>query len=365
MTQSFIIESAALRAGASAVRSVVQATRAIPILNNLRMDADGSSVRLLATNQDCWAEITLPAAVNEPFSTTVNASLLGDIAARAPEGAQVEITLTESGATAKCGRARFRLPTLPVDMFPPMNAQGIVPQLRMKLDDLLFAIAAVEHVKAGDHKPHLQGMLIRPEGAGVECATFDGNRLSRCPAPATIGPDFGMITIPTDVIKKIRTVIEGAGDDVAIGHNGRLALITCGNARFLTRLIEGKFTPYWTAMPPLVGDPVLFSAKEMADAIARVALAQDQYSTGVRIDLEADKFTMSLASQSAGDATDTVMVGYSGEQKRLGFSLQYLRDAVAKCPGDEAEFHLDELGNAHIFARSPEAPRHMMCPMKV
>lgn len=365
MTQSFIIESAALRAGATAVRSVVQATKAIPILNNLRMDAADGVVRLLATNQDCWAEMSLPAAVNEPFSTTVNAGLLGDIAARAPEGAQVEIALTDSGATAKCGRARFRLPTLPVDMFPPMNSHGIEPQIRMKLSDLLFAIAAVEHVKAGDHKPHLQGMLIRATDKGIQCATFDGNRLSFCDAPAEVAPSFEMMTIPTEVIRKVRTVIEGADEDVTIGHNGRLALIVCGPARFLTRLVEGKFTPYWSAMPELVGEPVLFSSKEMSDALGRVALAQDQYSTGVRIDLEADKLTLSLASQSAGDATDTVMVGYSGEQKRLGFSLQYLRDAVAKCPGDEAAMHLDALGNAHIFARTPEAPRHMMCPMKV
>ncbi|WP_257556455.1 DNA polymerase III subunit beta [Sphingobium sp. CFD-2] len=365
MTQSFIIESAALRSGVSAVRSVVQAVKAIPILNNLRMDAADGKVRLLATNQDCWSEITLPAAVNEPFATTVSAALLGDIAARAPEGSQIELSITESGAAAKAGRARWRLPTLPVEKFPPMNSHGIEPAVRMKLSDMLFAIAAVEHVKAGDHKPHLQGMLVRRIDKGIECAAFDGNRLSYCAVPAQVSPDFEMITIPTEVIKKIRTAIEGAADEVTIGHNGRLALIECGPARFLTRLVEGKFTPYWTAMPELVGEPVLFEPKEMIDAMGRVALAQDQYSTGVRIDLEADKFTMSLASQTAGDATDTVIVGYSGEQMRLGFSLQYLRDAVAKCPGDEAEMRLDALGNAHIFARSPEAPRHMMCPMKV
>lgn len=365
MSQSFIIESAALRAGATSVRSIIQSQKAIPILNNLRLEAADGAVQLLATNQDCWAEITLPAAVNEPFATTVNASLLGDFAARAPEGAQIEIAVTDNGAVAKSGRSRFRLPTLPVDMFPPMNSHGIQPQVRMKLSDLLFAIAAVEHVRAGDHKPHLQGMLIRPNGTGIQCATFDGNRLSFCDAVADVSSDFEKMTIPADVIKKVRAVVDGAHDEVTIGHNGRLALITCGSARFLTRLIEGKFTPYWSAMPDLVGEPILFSSKEMSDALARVALAQDQYSTGVRIDLEDDKLTLSLASQSSGDATDTVMVGYSGEQKRLGFSLQYLRDAVAKCPGDEAAMHLDALGNAHIFARSPEAPRHMMCPMKV
>lgn len=364
MSQSFIIESRTLRRAAASVRSAVTSNKAIPILNNVRIEADGDRVQLLTTNQDCWAEFTAPAEVTAPFVTTVAAGLLDDIAKTAPEGSQVEISLTDKGATAKAGRARFRLPTLPADMFPPMNVQGIEPQVRIKLADLVAALSSVDYIKAGDHLPHLQGVVIRRTDDGIECATFDGKRLSRCPAEAD-AQDFDPFTIPGDVVGKIKAVMDAGGDEVTIGHNGRLALISSASARFLCRLIEGKFTQYWTHELQLVGEPVLFSSKEMMAAINRVGLAQDQYHNGVAVELEPDRISFTLRNQQGGEASDAVCVGYSGEAKRLGLKLQDLRDAVSRCPGDEAEMRFDTLGNAHIAARSPQAPRHAMAPMQV
>ncbi len=275
MTQAFTVESAMLRKAAAAARSIVSTSKAIPILNNVRLDAGDGQLRLLTTDQDCWAEITMPAVTSAPVSTTVAAALLDDIARNAPSGAQVEISITDAGAVAKAGRARFRLPTLSPDMFPPMNDHGLVAQVRIWVSDLLTAIGAVAHIKADDNKPHLQGVLFRPVGGGIEFATFDGKRLSRATADAQVDPGFEALTMPAPVVAKLRTILEGAGDEISIGHNGRLALIEGKGLRFLTRLCEGQFTPYWTRLPELNGEPVLFSAKDLLSAVDNLRRALD------------------------------------------------------------------------------------------
>nr|MBA4770772.1 DNA polymerase III subunit beta [Sphingobium sp.] len=365
MTQAFTIESAALRKAAAAARSIVSSNKAIPILNNVRLDANAGSLRLLTTDQDCWAEITTRAVVGAPVATTVAAALLDDLARNAPSGAQVEIAVTDAGAKAKVGRAKFRLPTLPVDMFPPMNDHDIGEQVRIRTSDLLNAIAAVAHIKADDTKPHLQGVLFRPLPGGIEFATFDGKRLSRATAEAAVDDTFQPMTMPNMVVAKLRTILEGAGDEITIGHNGRLAMLQGGGIRFLTRLIEGNFTPYWTRLPELSGEPVLFDAKELMAAINRVGLVQDRHYSGVAIDLAENWLTLSIANPSAGDVNEALPVGYSGPSVQLGINLRYLRDAVQQCPAEEAELHVDGEGAIHIFSRAPGAPRHMMAPMRV
>lgn len=365
MSQAFTIEGATLRKAASAARGIISNSKAIPILNNVRMDAAAGMLKLLTTDQDCWAEITVPAIVGEPVSTTVAAGLLDDIAKNAPQGAQVEISLTSAGASAKAGRARFRLPTLPIDMFPPMTEHGITEQVTIKTSDLLTAINAVVHVKAEDHQYHLQGVLFRPVDGGLEFATFDGKRLSRATAPAEVGEDFQPMTMPAPVVAKLRAIVDGAGDEITIGHNGKLALIQGVGLRFLTRLVEGNFTPYWKRMPDLTGEPVLFSAKEMLASLSRVGLVQDRHYSGVAIELAHDELTLSIKNPQSGDVSDTLPVAYSGPEMRLGFNLRFLRDAVQQCPDDEAEMHIDGERNAHIFSRISGAPRHMMAPMIV
>lgn len=365
MSQAFTIESASLRKAASAANSIVSTNKAIPILNNVRLDAAAGRLRMLTTDQDCWAELTVAAIAGAEISTSVAAGLLDDIARNAAPGCQVEIAVTETGASAKAGRARFRLPTLPVDMFPPMNDHGITAQVRIKVSDLLAAISAVVHVKAEDHQHHLQGVLFRPVDGGLEFAAFDGKRLSRATAPAEANAEFQPMTMPASVVAKLRAIVEIAGDEITIGHNGNLALIQGGGLRFLTRLVEGNFTPYWTRLPDLDGDPVLFSAKEMLATINRVGLVQDRHYSGIAVELAQDSLTLSIKNPSSGDVVETLPVAYAGPEMRLGFNLRFLRDAVQQCPDDEAEMHIDAARCAHIFSRAHGAPRHMMAPMNV
>ena len=363
MTQSFTIESSALRRASALARSVVVANKAIPVLNNVRLEAAGDRLKMLATDQDCWIELSVPVQPVANLTTTVGASLLDDIARNAPDSAQIEISLTATGAQAKAGRAKFRLPTLPADLFPPMNDHGIDAQIRMDPQALLAAVNAVAHVKAGDHLPNLQGVFIRPTDSGLEVAAYDGLRLSTCPVEADVAAEFQAITVPNPVISKLRGILDGGRGEISIGHNGRLALFAGSNFRFLTRLIEGPFVTYWTRLPALDGEPVMFSAKEMTRALNRVGLVQDKYHSGVALELSPDQVSLSISNPKEGDVNDVVPVAYAGPDVRIGFNLRFLKDAVAACPDDEAELHIDAEKRAHIFSRAEGSPRHMMAPM--
>lgn len=365
MTQSFTVESAQLRKAMAAAASIIVTNKAIPILNNVRMEFDGANLHLLTTDQDCWLEQVIPAEGPEPFVATVGAAMLNDIARNAPAGAQIEMKVTEAGMSAKTGRARFRLPTLPADMFPPMNTYGIATNVRMAPADLVAALTAVAHVKAEDSQPHLCGVFVRPIDGGIECAAYDGKRLSTAQAVVPhIDGEFSCITLPGPFVGRLRSVLESAANEIFFGSNDRLALFSTSGMRFLSRIIDGKFPPYWQAIPALDGEPIMFSARDMGAALNRIALVADRHSSAVVMEVAPEQVTLSMSNPSLGDVSEVVPVAYAGEPKRLGFNIKFLRDAMSQCPGDEAELHIDAENRAHIFSRTDRAPRHMMAPMR-
>src|SRR6185295_16981941 len=90
-----------------------------------KIEAQGESVALTATDMDLAIVEKIPATVSKPGVTTVPAHMFYDIVRKLPEGAQVELTTSSDGGKVaiKSGQSRFSLACLPVEDFPIM-AEG-------------------------------------------------------------------------------------------------------------------------------------------------------------------------------------------------------------------------------------------------
>ena len=111
-----------LREGLKAVKAVVEARNTIPILANVVIRSTPGQAVLIATDLDVMVEKTID--LEEPGSNramdfSVQAATLQSIAAKLPsEGVATIEADGNSGIAIKCGRARFKLPTLPTEDFP-------------------------------------------------------------------------------------------------------------------------------------------------------------------------------------------------------------------------------------------------------
>lgn len=121
------IERATLLRCLSHVQSVVERRNTIPILSNVLIEAEGTGLRVMATDLDLQVvEYMDAASVESAGSITVSAHLLFDIARKLPDGSQVSLETAENRMTVKAGRSRFSLPTLPRDDFPVI-VEGDLP----------------------------------------------------------------------------------------------------------------------------------------------------------------------------------------------------------------------------------------------
>lgn len=169
------IERAALLKAVSQAQSVVERRNTIPILANVLIEAEGSTVSFRATDLDIEVVDKAPAQVERAGATTVSAVMLHEIVRKLPDGSLVQ--LSDDAAAGRlsvmAGRSSFNLATLPREDFPVMasseytaNFAAKAGVLKRLFDKSKFAISTEEtryylngvymHVATGEDGPALR-----------------------------------------------------------------------------------------------------------------------------------------------------------------------------------------------------------------
>ena len=92
------------------VQSVVERRNTIPILSNVKIEADGDMLSLNATDMDLDIVEKVAANISTPGATTASALTFFEIVRKLPDGAQVELEAPGDGKlTIRAGRSRFTL----------------------------------------------------------------------------------------------------------------------------------------------------------------------------------------------------------------------------------------------------------------
>jgi DNA polymerase-3 subunit beta len=194
------------------VHRVVERRNTIPILSNVLLSADGSSLELKATDLDLEVTEAAPATVEQKGATTVPAYLLYDIVRKLPDGSEVMLKTDEDGNAMSVisGRSSFRLQCLPQSDFPELSAGTFPhifrldsPALKGLIERTQFAISTEET------RYYLNGIYLHAiETDGklkLRAVATDGHRLARAEVEAPAGSE-GMpgIIIPRKTVSELQ-----------------------------------------------------------------------------------------------------------------------------------------------------------------
>ena len=220
------IERAALLRSLAHVQSVVERRTTIPILSNVKLEAEGGGLALTATDMDLSVVERAEAEVGQPGATSAPAHTLYDVVRKLPEGCRINLERSESGAeiTLRAGRSTFDLPCLPAADFPAMTDEGLdhsfgVPagDLKRLIDRTRFAISTEET------RYYLNGIFLHAiqEGAAscLRSVATDGHRLARVETALPAGAE-GMppVIVPRKTVGEVRKLIDelDAGAEVEV-----------------------------------------------------------------------------------------------------------------------------------------------------
>jgi DNA polymerase-3 subunit beta len=370
----FSIERGTLLKAVSQAQSVVERRNTIPILANVLIEAEGSTVTFRATDLDIEVLDKAPAQVERAGSTTVSAVMLHEIVRKLPDGSLV--TLSDDSAAGRlavqAGRSHFNLATLPKEDFPVMatsdyasNFSAPAGVLRRLFDKSKFAISTEET------RYYLNGVYMHvstaEDGPVLRCVATDGHRLARIDAELPMGAE-GMpgVIVPRKTVGELRKLLDDDDMKIAVSVSETKVRFATPDITLTSKVIDGTFPDYTRVIPQGNTRRLEVDARDFAAAVDRVATVSSERSRAVKLSLDEDRLILSVNAPDSGAAEEELAVAYGDERLEIGFNAKYLLEIASQVDRENAVFLFNSAGDPTLMREGNDMSAvYVVMPMRV
>lgn len=369
----------ALRGALKAINLIVERRNTIPVLSHVMIQSTPAQMTLTATDLDL--QVTKVIDLEEPgknkaLSICVDAATLASIAGKLPAEGIADIDKGEKGQVAiSCGRARFKLPTLPAEDLPLIASSRWEAQWEQHGGELTAMLHGVAFAASAEEtRYYLKGVYLHVP-ADSECqfaAATDGHRLARFHVPLADGAEaMPAIIVPTKAIKALMSILDEEAGEVGVSVSAGKFQFEVGQTTLMGKAIDGTFPDYTRVIP--VGNRIdaWFEPAPLAEAVERVLTISTDKTRALALEFMSDRVVLTVNSPENGTATEEVPIDMTGDTVRIGFNGRYLLDVLAQLKGTGADgAKARVLLNSHdeptLWQQSDEArATYVLMPMRV
>ncbi|MEJ7709727.1 MAG: DNA polymerase III subunit beta [Pyrinomonadaceae bacterium] len=368
----FKISKSALLKELGFVQGIVERKNTIPVLSNLLIESVGNNaVRLVGTDLDVTLRCEVEAEMVTPGSMCVQARKVFEISRLLPDAPVLFRKEANDWATIECERSNFRVAGVPRESFPEIpkfeTTQINLPAESFKtfIDRTIFAITQEES------RYTLSGAKFILNSTGARMVTTDGHRLafieSKDVGQAALKSGVDVL-IPRKTLAEIAKLTTGYEGEINFGADENHVYFGIGPRLLVSRLLSGQFPNYEMVMPKDNKHSVVFDSGALVQAIRRVAVMADDRSRAIRFHLTASRLDISSQTAEEGEARESLIADYAGDEIDIGFNAQYLQDFLNVLGGGGVRFEFKD-SNSQAQLRPVEGGeydyRYVIMPMRL
>ena len=367
------IDRSVLLKALSHTQTVVERRAVTPILANVLLEADGSNLKISATDLDLSIVETIPANISEQGATTVSAHMFYDIVRKLPDGSEVELNEKPDTnlVSLKCGKIKFSLPSLNAKDFTNIKTDGLPHSFTMACGDLLHLIGSTRFAMSTEEsRYYLNGIYFHTKDGDsplLRTVATDGHRLALAevdqPKGANGMPD---VIIPRKTIAEVCKLLEEEEGDVKISLSHTQITFNFGGALVASRLIDGSFPDYEKVIPQNNNASLTVSRKQFSEAVDRMAIISLEKTRAIKVSVNPKSINISASTNNQGSGTDEIEATYDGKPLNTGFNARYLLDITQQIKSETIEFKLsDENAPAILKGMDETDVLYILMPMRV
>ena len=360
------------------VAGIVERRHTLPILANVLMRKNGSSVEFTTSDLEIQVRTTAELGGDSgTHATTVGARKLIDILKSLPADQVVTLTAAQSKLTLQGGKSRFTLQTLPADDFPLVNESVdfgptfSVPQktLRALINQVHFAMAV------HDIRYYLNGILFVAEGNSLTLVATDGHRLALAQANLEVDMPKQEVILPRKTVLELQRLLKddakgGSNDEaqqmIEMRFAGNQAKFNFGGLEFVTKLVEGKFPDFNRVIPKNHKHHITIGRTTLLSSLQRAAILTSEKFKGVRMNFAPGLLGIASSNAEQEEAKEELEIDYGGDTFEIGFNVGYLMDVLANMSQDMVTVSLQD-ANSSALITNPEFEgfKYVVMPMRI
>lgn len=336
-----VCDSAKLSKACINVQRTVSNKSTIPAIEGILINALSDSVRLTGYDLEVGSETFIPAEVEENGSIILNARNLCDILRMVPEDT-VEIESDERNiCKIRSGEVQYSIIGTSADEYPDVpEVTGGFPVVinQALLKDMIRK--TIFSVSTSERNPVHSGVRFEISDGKIVLVAVDGARLAVRREDIDYSGEEIAFVVPSKTLGEVIKLSEDDEGFCSISVGKRHICFEIGEYRIISRLLEGNFIDYKSAIPLSSTTKILVSTRRLIECIERTSLIITDRSSPVRCLIENGLLKFSSVT-SIGTANDKLAAEIEGGNIEIGFNSKFLLDALKATESDEVKLELN------------------------
>jgi len=322
------------------VARAVSTRTSVQILSGILLEAQGSELRIAATDMELSLRATISAQVDGDGAIVLPGKTLVDIARLLPsDEVSIEHKPSESVVHLTAGSASYTLHTYNPEDFPRLPDVTAVQTFPVERESLLETIQRVAKAASRDEsRPVLTGILVQFASGKLTMAATDSYRLAvKETELSSSSPDLEAI-VPSRALQELAR-IASSGDTVDVGVHENQVVFGTDGTWLTTRRIDGQFPNYRQLLPEQFEHELTLPRAELLEVVRRAAV-MIQRATPLQLRFADGEVTVIARTHEVGESTESMPAPFTGDTLEIGFNADFLRDGLESVDGDDIRLKL-------------------------
>ena len=352
-------------------QGVIEKRSTLPILSNVLLSANNSSLIITATDLDLiFINKIKNIEIIEEGTTTTSSSIMYDIIRKFTSGKKINLSLSnESKLQLESDKSIFHLNCINPSEFPLTEENFNQNEFSLKSKELLKLLNKCKFSVSNDETRHyLSGIYFHQtqtdEKFYLTAAATDSHRMSISKLLLTNKIDFEPIILPKKTIFQLCSLLEDYEGEVKVSNIKSKIKFELNNSILISKLIDGKFPNYIQVIPKNNQKKLEIDLKLFLGSVDRVASVSLDKKDGVKFNLTKDTLNLSVNNTNSGDGSETLAVKFDHDLE-ISFNSRYLIDITSQLDGEKIEIFLNDTGSPALIKDPSDFDSiYVVMPMK-
>ncbi len=350
------------------VQRSIPSKAVMPHLECILIKTDGASeIEMSGFDLDLGVTTRLAVRVERAGAVCLNAKTFCDILRHVPDESVIIDCDEKNVCSIKSGNVEYTLISLNPAEYPELPKITDETPFRIQSSTLRDMIRqTIFAVSLDDSKAVHRGIKFEIVPGEIKLVALDGFRLAIRKEFTDYNGKAMSFVVPAKTLAETMKLITEEDGFINISIGRRHIIFNIENYSLISRLLEGEFLNYNSAIPTAKSAVVRINTKELIDCIDRASIIiTEKTRSPIRLIFDEDTARISAVT-SLGSASDKIKASVDGKRTEIGFNNRFLLDALRSCDTDEVMINLNgPVSPAIILPPDGESFLFLILPVKL